>query len=276
MKNISVLLAWLCLPLFAQLPQPYYPNGPSEISNATQLQSVKICTGTPSDTQLLAYSAANSCWQAGPYVFSQSASPKNTSVGVNALTPSATGLNNVAMGEWALYYLTSGGQNAAFGYSALNDVTTASDSSAFGYSALTAATGGNNTAFGAVALYSDTSGAQNTAAGVQAGYGTSATNANVSGSDNTFLGYQAAPGSATQQNYMTVIGAGATGVCSGCVVLGRSTDITEVGAVAFASLPAVPAAGSFIYCTNCTTAATCTSGGSGHMAVSNGSAFTCQ
>jgi len=45
--------------------------------------------------------------------------------------------------------------------------------------------------------------------------------------------------------------------------------------IAFASLGAVPAAGKFIYCTNCTTAATCASGGTGHMAVSNGSAWAC-
>jgi len=46
--------------------------------------------------------------------------------------------------------------------------------------------------------------------------------------------------------------------------------------VAFASLPSVPAAGHEIYCNNCTTAATCASGGSGHMAVSNGTNWTCQ
>ncbi len=64
MKNICILLALLCLPLFGQLPLPYYPNGPSEISNATQLQGIAICTGTPTNTQLLTYSTANGCWQA--------------------------------------------------------------------------------------------------------------------------------------------------------------------------------------------------------------------
>lgn len=47
-------------------------------------------------------------------------------------------------------------------------------------------------------------------------------------------------------------------------------------AVAFSSLPSGLTAGQQVYCTNCTTAATCTNGGSGHMAVYNGSAWTCQ
>jgi hypothetical protein len=45
--------------------------------------------------------------------------------------------------------------------------------------------------------------------------------------------------------------------------------------VAFLSLPAVPAAGIHVYCNNCTAAATCASGGTGHLAVSNGTAWTC-
>jgi len=58
MKNISILLALSCLPLFGQLPTPYYPVGPSEIMNATQLQGIAICTGTPTDTQLLTFTSA--------------------------------------------------------------------------------------------------------------------------------------------------------------------------------------------------------------------------
>lgn len=46
--------------------------------------------------------------------------------------------------------------------------------------------------------------------------------------------------------------------------------------VAFASLGAVPAAGTMRYCTDCTTAATCAGAGSGHLAVSNGTNWTCQ
>lgn len=45
--------------------------------------------------------------------------------------------------------------------------------------------------------------------------------------------------------------------------------------VAFASLPSAISAGAMVYCTNCTLAATCAAGGTGHVAVSNGSAWTC-
>jgi len=46
--------------------------------------------------------------------------------------------------------------------------------------------------------------------------------------------------------------------------------------IAFASLGSVPVAGSFVYCSDCTTAATCAGSGSGHLAVSNGTNWTCQ
>lgn len=47
--------------------------------------------------------------------------------------------------------------------------------------------------------------------------------------------------------------------------------------VAFASLGSVPAAGvGTKYCTDCTTAATCAGAGSGHLAISNGTNWTCQ
>ena len=496
MKNIPILLAWLCLPLFGQLPLPYYPDGPSEISNATQLQGIKICTGTPTNTQVLTYSTSNSCWQAasgitgnvsgnvtgnvtvpgsattdtatigpgelttsgtcsgtgwtgtypnyiapsttapltcsgftsgqfyqtvtgitnnagggtvtvgigtaqtsvsasttsstltfspqangtsltytptaafngtmaisaklitpistfaltlqdstgaasattmqtlaslhdyfiggGAYTttgnyntgFGYSALPANTTgsyntgfgalalqqnttgagntaSGIYALSSNTTGSNNTATGYSALYANTTGNYNAGFGYSALPANTTGSYNTASGYSAMHAnTTGGVNTASGYSALYANTTGnynagfgesallynttgTYNTGVGTGAGY-TSAANAQISGSYNSFLGYGSGQSSATQQSYMTIVGAGATAACSSCVTLGRSTDYTQVGAVAYASLPSLPPAGGFIYCTNCTTAATCTSGGSGHMAASNGSAWTCQ
>jgi hypothetical protein len=60
--------------------------------------------------------------------------------------------------------------------------------------------------------------------------------------------------------------------------LASPTFTGQMGAplIAFASLGTVPAAGKFVYCTNCTTAATCAGSGTGHMAVSNGSQWTCQ
>jgi hypothetical protein len=47
--------------------------------------------------------------------------------------------------------------------------------------------------------------------------------------------------------------------------------------VAFAGLPGtIPVAGTVLYCTDCTLAATCAGSGSGHLAVSNGTIWTCQ
>lgn len=59
--------------------------------------------------------------------------------------------------------------------------------------------------------------------------------------------------------------------------LQASVNGVQIISSAFSALPAsVPAVGTQYYCTNCTLAATCTSGGSGHMAVSNGTNWTCQ
>lgn len=59
-------------------------------------------------------------------------------------------------------------------------------------------------------------------------------------------------------------------------VLRMTSSVQNTGSVAFASLPGtIPAAGSFVYCSNCTTAGTCGAGGTGHMAVSNGTAWKC-
>lgn len=60
--------------------------------------------------------------------------------------------------------------------------------------------------------------------------------------------------------------------------LGNLTNlqVRDLNPIAFTNLPSVPAAGSSFYCSNCTTAATCAGSGSGHLAVSNGTAWTCQ
>jgi hypothetical protein len=77
---------------------------------------------------------------------------------------------------------------------------------------------------------------------------------------------------------LTIIGTGLwTGAMQWSVVAMTGYWATPtVPTYAFASLPSVGSAGTQIYCTNCTTASTCASGGSGHMAVSNGSNWTCQ
>jgi hypothetical protein len=107
MKNICILLALLCLPLFGQLPTPYYPDGPSEISNATQLQGIKICTGTPTNTQLLTYSTANGCWQAASGI-------TGNVIGNVTGTASSTMLySDVGSSAIATYTITGGGSYSA-------------------------------------------------------------------------------------------------------------------------------------------------------------------
>jgi len=49
----------------------------------------------------------------------------------------------------------------------------------------------------------------------------------------------------------------------------------QAGVVAFSSLGAVPSAGTFTYCSDCTTASPCAGSGNGHMAVSNGTNWEC-
>jgi len=188
----------------------------------------------------------------------------NTALGLDALYKNTTGANNTAAGVFALRQNVTGNSNTALGYFALN-LNTASNNTAVGMNTLTANTSGtgntatgyeallanqtgnqnsacgmfsllnnvsnNNTAAGYSALLGVTSGYENTAIGSGAGYlnGTSRT---TIGHDNTFIGYQASNASATQHNFMTVVGSGATGECDNCIVLGRSSDVPIVpGAV---------------------------------------------
>jgi hypothetical protein len=147
----------------------------------------------------------------------------NSAQGVSALYSNPTGSYNNAQGYAALYSNTTGSYNSAQGYSALQNNTTGSYNSAQGYYALYGnTTGGDNSAQGVSALYSNTTGSYNSAQGVQAGDTATGANANTTGSNNSWLGYNSGPGSPTQYNYQSVIGAAATGTCSNCVVLGRS------------------------------------------------------
>jgi hypothetical protein len=72
------------------------------------------------------------------------------------------------------------------------------------------------------------------------------------------------------------------GTGSGGVSFSYATNAATFGGqikpltVAFSALGAVSVAGFTQYCTDCTTAATCAGSGTGHMAVSNGTAWTCQ
>ena len=146
-----------------------------------------------------------------------------------ALYSNTTGSYNSAQGAYALYNNTTGYYNSAQGYAALYSNTTGSYNSAQGYHALyNNTTGSYNSAQGYAALYSNTTGSYNTAQGYQAGYTATRANANTTGSNNSWFGYGSGPGSPTQYNYQSVIGAAATGTCSNCVVLGRAGGLDTV------------------------------------------------
>jgi hypothetical protein len=262
MKKLIAILAFCMLPLFGQLPLPYYPVGPSEISNATQLQAIAICTGTPSNTQVLTYSSANSCWQAGslatvartgaftdlataPSIFSNSLTPYNTGVGYGAANPAnITGVGNAALGNGALKAMVGGGNNTAVGYLALATSTNGNDNTAVGQDALTAVTSGSyNTGVGVNSLDSNASGSFNAALGQSALYaiGTSYNTAvgfgagksisggadNTSGTYEVLLGYEAYPLGGSDADEI-VIGANAVGAGSNSLTLGSSAVTTVV------------------------------------------------
>jgi hypothetical protein len=92
-------------------------------------------------------------------------------------------------------------------------------------------TGLANVAIGATALGSNTTGTGNTAIGYVAGYGNRGGNqdANVTGSYNTFLGIGATPGTTTQLNNATAIGAYASVSASNSMVLGDGTINVGIG-----------------------------------------------
>ncbi len=156
-------------------------------------------------------------------------------VGLQALAANTTGNVNTALGAQALQFNTTGSTNVAVGPDAMQFQTTASDNVAVGARALASAANG--------------SGGQNVGIGNGAGYTTTIANANVTGSDNTWVGYNTGPGDPTQYTFQTVIGANATGTCSSCIVLGRSTDAPVApGAVATpASSSAACTAGQFAF-----------------------------
>ena len=153
----------------------------------------------------------------------------NSAQGASALQNNTTGYYNSAQGFNALYSNTTGYNNSAQGAGALYSNTTGYYNSAQGLQALYYnTTGYNNSAQGANALYSNTTGNNNSAQGFQAGYTATPANANVSGSNNTWLGFNSGPGSPTQYNYQSVIGAAAVGTCSNCIVLGRAGGLDTV------------------------------------------------
>jgi hypothetical protein len=161
------------------------------------------------------------------------------------------GDSNNGIGFLALSSNTSGVFNEAIGFQAMAGNTTGSDNIAMGYQALGANTGGNlNVALGEQALAGNTTGNRNTAVGIGAlgfvfagnttgsqnvalGYGAGVTavgaNENTTGSNNTFIGYNSGPGTPTQLNNATAIGANALVSQDNSIVLGDGRVDVGIG-----------------------------------------------
>lgn len=152
----------------------------------------------------------------------------NTAVGARALGSNTVGDSNTAAGLDALRDNTTGIFNTAVGRLALTSNTTGSQNMAAGAVALgNNFTGSANTAVGLLALFDNSTGSNNTALGFRAGLTATPANSNRTGSNNTFLGYNAGPGTTTQLNGATAIGAGALVSASNALVLGAPG--TQVG-----------------------------------------------
>jgi Chaperone of endosialidase len=161
---------------------------------------------------------------------SNSTGHHNIATGVLALASNTTGNENTAIGTSAMQFNTTGVFNTATGSSALNNNTVGFNNTANGTNALVSnTTGNNNTATGMFSLLANTTGSNNTALGWQAGFTATPANANATGSNNTFLGYNAGPGSSTQLNNATAIGANALVSADNSLVLGDTAVKVGIG-----------------------------------------------
>lgn len=169
-------------------------------------------------------------------------------IGLNALRCSVTGEHNIALGLWALQSNTigtfniaigqasmskntSGGSNISIGYAAMDANITGSFNTAVATQALASnTTGTHNSGFGRSSLYSCTTGSFNSGFGRSAGYTDITANGLTTASYCTFIGAYSGPGSTTQYDYATAIGAYAKVTSANTVVLGRTTDNTVIGA----------------------------------------------
>ena len=195
---------------------------------------------------------------------------RNVAIGYLALSHSLVGANNIAIGDMAMFNyadggayngnsiaigtnalidMTTGSENVAIGTSALGVATSAVMSNAVGVQALQAATTpiGFDNAFGTSSLGGLTTGNYNTAIGHGAGYatgviGSGQTNALTTANYSTFVGFQAGPGTTTQNDFTTVLGAAAAAVpFANSVTLGRiGADIVYEGVSVVGAANATP------------------------------------
>ncbi len=119
--------------------------------------------------------------------------------------------------------------NTGIGAQALREITTGSFNTAVSANGLlNTTTGSLNTAMGMQSLLGNTTGSDNTALGHNAGYtGVSGAFANTTGAFNTFIGSLSGPGSATQLQNATAIGAYATVTQNNSLVLGCVSGVAS-------------------------------------------------
>lgn len=122
----------------------------------------------------------------------QTASGRNTFMGINSGNFTMTSGYNTAVGYYTLNALTSGESNSAFGVDVLKLNTTGERNSAMGYYSLPVnTTGSNNSTLGVQSLPANTEGSYNSAFGVQSMY------SNTAGNHNSAFGYQSMIGNTT-------------------------------------------------------------------------------
>ena len=111
---------------------------------------------------------------------------ENSAIGYNALKVVTSGARNTAVGSLAASALTTGNDNTVLGYQALKNNTTGASNVAIGKDALLAnSTGNNNVAIGTSSLIGNTTGFSNIAMGLDSAL------SNTTGNDNLAIGQSA-------------------------------------------------------------------------------------
>jgi hypothetical protein len=123
----------------------------------------------------------------------------NTAVGTDAISATATGTDNAALGYNALKVVTSGARNTVVGSLAAASLTTGNDNSVLGYQALkNNTTGASNVAIGKDALLANLTGNNNVA------IGTSSLLSNTTGFSNIAMGLDSALSNTTGNDNIAV------------------------------------------------------------------------
>ncbi len=150
----------------------------------------------------------------------------NTAVGTDAISATATGTDNAALGYNALKVVTSGARNTAVGSLAASALTTGTDNTVLGYQALkNNTTGASNVAIGKDALLANSTGNNNIA------IGTSSLLGNTTGFSNIAMGLDSALSNTTGNDNLAIgqsaLRLNTTGLAN--TAIGRSALSTTTG-----------------------------------------------